>query len=117
MKPSLFEGLQTPMDKMLTHRNDYTSEIFNRLVRAQRLSDESPIHHPPGLKEFDQYLSVNDPPASTYDLAVESMKVSTRQYAKRQVTWIRNKLIPAIYAARRAANQGPDMYALDATGT
>ena len=44
------------------------------------------------------------------------MKVSTRQYAKRQVTWIRNKLIPAVYAARRAADSGPDLYALDATG-
>lgn len=34
-------------------------------------------------------------------LAVEAMKISTRQYAKRQVSWIRNKLLPEAQTANR----------------
>ncbi|VDB88643.1 unnamed protein product [Peniophora sp. CBMAI 1063] len=78
---------------------DYTSGIYQSI----------------GFKEFDQYLAEVNPSSAQYDLTVENMKVSTRQYAKRQVSWIRNKLIPAVYAARRAADNGPDFYALDAT--
>jgi tRNA dimethylallyltransferase len=48
------------------------------------------------------------------------MKLSTRQYAKRQVSWLRNKLLPVVYATN--ANNGQDVelttpaYLLDATG-
>jgi tRNA dimethylallyltransferase len=48
------------------------------------------------------------------------MKLSTRQYAKRQVSWLRNKLLPVVYATN--ANSGQDVelttptYLLDATG-
>ncbi len=50
------------------------------------------------------------------------MKISTRQYAKRQVSWIRNKLLPAAFAtnnvARQDAEKGREVvpaYLLDAT--
>lgn len=42
------------------------------------------------------------------------MKISTRQYAKRQISWIRNKLIPAVDAANIDENTVP-LYLLDAT--
>lgn len=57
------------------------------------------------------------------------MKLSTRQYAKRQISWIRNKLVPAIRTANSAAIDDYDadkgeprenqtsFYLLDATGT
>jgi tRNA dimethylallyltransferase len=55
-----------------------------------------------------------------FEKAVENMKVSTRQYAKRQISWIRNKLLPAIYAARSATatmEDAPNAFLLDATGS
>ena len=47
------------------------------------------------------------------------MKQSTRKYAKRQVTWLRNKLLPAIESVDRHSGSGirvASMYTLDATG-
>ena len=45
------------------------------------------------------------------------MKTSNRQYAKRQTSWIRNKLLPAVRASK-AAEEGKsaEVYLLDATG-
>lgn len=43
------------------------------------------------------------------------MKLSTRQYAKKQISWIRNKLLPAV----RQANSEEELvsfYVLDANG-
>lgn len=49
---------------------------------------------------------------------MESMKRSTRKYAKRQVSWIKNKLIPAATRVNKGypANQMTPFYLLDATG-
>ena len=44
------------------------------------------------------------------------MKISTRQYAKRQISWIRNKLIPAVDAANVKEKSVP-LYLMDATGS
>ena len=45
------------------------------------------------------------------------MKLSTRKYAKRQVSWIRNKLLPAMYAAQPSKELATAAaYLLDATG-
>ena len=41
----------------------------------------------------------------------ERMKSATRRYAKRQVQWIRNKLIPTINKSKDV-----NIYLLDATG-
>jgi tRNA dimethylallyltransferase len=43
------------------------------------------------------------------------MKRSTRKYAKRQILWLRNKLLPAMYAAN-ADKTHTVTYLLDATG-
>jgi len=43
------------------------------------------------------------------------MKLSTRQYAKRQISWIRNKLIPVAESANKEDMTAP-FYLLDATG-
>ncbi|KAF9955589.1 hypothetical protein BGZ70_010180 [Mortierella alpina] len=59
-----------------------------------------------GYKEFDPYFTAleeaikHDQPTDTAELealkteCTETMKTRTRQYAKRQVLWIRNKLLP-----------------------
>ena len=74
-----------------------------------------------GFKEFlDYYKS----PTSSKDLmkdALESMRRNTRKYARRQVKWILNKLIPAIEASNIACVDGQSRYIslflLDASGT
>jgi tRNA dimethylallyltransferase len=44
-----------------------------------------------GFKEFQEYFRTNDP--KDFKTGVELMKLHTRQYAKSQVKWIKNKLI------------------------
>ena len=65
-----------------------------------------------GYKEFDKYLASQNPSEQLYSDAIERMKLSTRQYAKRQISWIRNKLLPAIYTCERSKIQ---TYLLDAS--
>jgi tRNA dimethylallyltransferase len=80
------------------------------------------IYQSIGYREFDAYLSSPAPPEqdhAAFDAAADAMKLSTRQYAKRQVSWMRNKLLPAVGASNKAAGdaqQGVCAYVLDATG-
>ncbi|KDQ60569.1 hypothetical protein JAAARDRAFT_553550 [Jaapia argillacea MUCL 33604] len=62
------------------------------------------IYQSIGYKEFHTYLTSPDPTQKSFDEAVQQMKFSTRKYAKRQVSWMRNKMLPAVYAA----NAGTD---------
>lgn len=76
---------------------------------------------PEGYKEFHDYLSALDSSEGAFRVAVERMKLGTRRYAKRQVAWIRNKLLPVVSAANtqnQAENEEPIVptYLLDATG-
>ncbi|KAJ1643430.1 tRNA dimethylallyltransferase, mitochondrial [Coemansia erecta] len=54
-----------------------------------------------GFREFKAYLSsISDSEISASErerlkiVGIEEMKTSTRRYARRQITWIRNKLLP-----------------------
>jgi tRNA A37 N6-isopentenylltransferase MiaA len=72
-----------------------------------------------GYKEFEPYLSArsatNDVDADAlFSAGLESMKISTRQYAKRQIKWIKSKLLPAV---RNLENGEVTVVLLDATGT
>ncbi|KAI9569109.1 tRNA isopentenyltransferase [Boletus coccyginus] len=73
-----------------------------------------------GFKEFREFLSLSNDAGSqeAFNKAVASMKQSTRKYAKRQVTWLRNKLLPAIHSANTPFENRvsmASMYLLDAT--
>ncbi|KAK0228197.1 tRNA isopentenyltransferase [Armillaria fumosa] len=72
------------------------------------------IYQSIGYREFHGYISSTDPSDDAFNLAVENMKTSTRQYAKRQVSWIRNKLLPMIKAAN-ATEETVFSYLLDAS--
>lgn len=74
-----------------------------------------PLTAIPGYREFYAYLT--NPHATAEDLAkaVEDMKTSTRQYAKRQVQWIRNQLRPVVEGSDQSEHQAR-LYLLDATG-
>lgn len=74
-----------------------------------------------GYKEFHNYLSAPEHSEEEFKLAIENMKSATRKYAKRQIMWIRNKLLHVANAANGAsrAEYGFDVtptYLLDATG-
>ncbi|KAJ7581102.1 tRNA isopentenyltransferase [Mycena floridula] len=65
--------------------NDYSLGIFQSI----------------GYREFHEYLKMPEPTSEALAAATERMKTSTRQYATRQVRWIRNKLLPLMYAANK----------------
>ncbi|KAJ3013286.1 UNVERIFIED_CONTAM: hypothetical protein HDU68_000779 [Siphonaria sp. JEL0065] len=77
-----------------------------------------------GFKEFDAYLTQlegpQDNPSSLESLkkqSVESMQAATRRYARRQVTWIKNKLGPKCLeeSLKPTMSTNVSFWALDAT--
>ncbi|KAG0204615.1 hypothetical protein BGX28_003521 [Mortierella sp. GBA30] len=89
IKGGLFDEIQG-MRKSVGPNTDYERGIWQAI----------------GYKEFDPYFTaleeaiMNSQPTDTQELetlkaeCTETMKTRTRQYAKRQVLWIRNKLLP-----------------------
>jgi tRNA A37 N6-isopentenylltransferase MiaA len=53
-----------------------------------------------GYKEFDAYFEDPTRPQLEFDRGVERMKVATRQYATRQVKWLKTRLLPTILASK-----------------
>ncbi|KAJ7105757.1 tRNA isopentenyltransferase [Mycena crocata] len=72
------------------------------------------IYQSIGYKEFHGYLSAPSQTEKAFAEAIENMKVSTRQYARKQISWIRNKLLPAIHSTNGHEVTTP-VYLLDAT--
>ncbi|KAK0548732.1 Leucyl aminopeptidase yscIV [Tilletia horrida] len=81
---------------------DYTRGIFQAI----------------GFKEFDAFLTYMDQQTEArlsdaqqldaesrklFDAAVESMQRATRQYARRQTSWIRNQLLVEVHRAKEAS--------------
>lgn len=116
---------------------DYSKGIYQAI--GARLRQSYPCHSRltgssiparPGYKEFAPYLDLaHRSPSLTLDSSpelralfnegVERTKVATRQYAKRQVKWIKGKLLPAVRTARDGAEGEEDVTVvlLDASGT
>ncbi len=95
---------------------DYTVGIYQSIGKLALcclvITEVMPLS---GYREFHGYISSPNPSEDTFNLAVENMKISTRQYAKRQVSWIRNKLLPVIKVAN-ATEETVFPYLLDASG-
>ncbi|KAF8610569.1 tRNA isopentenyltransferase [Ceratobasidium sp. AG-I] len=53
-----------------------------------------------GFKEFDAYFEDPSRPQVEFDHGIERMKVATRQYATRQVKWIKNRLLPMVISSQ-----------------
>ncbi|TFK72598.1 tRNA isopentenyltransferase [Pluteus cervinus] len=87
------------------------------LAESQRQVDYTlGIYQAIGYREFSRYLSISAPTSRDYGEAVERMKISTRQYAKRQISWMRNKFLPAVYGSKTASTRWlTPLYLLDAT--
>ncbi|KAJ7702449.1 tRNA isopentenyltransferase [Mycena rosella] len=94
----LLDEVRSLHDKTTSAGVDYTLGIYQSI----------------GYKEFHGYLSAPSQTEKALHEAVESMKTSTRQYSRRQISWIRNKLLPAINATNSQELTVPT-YLLDAT--
>ncbi|KAJ2468405.1 tRNA dimethylallyltransferase, mitochondrial [Coemansia sp. RSA 2322] len=127
--PVLNQRLDSRVDKMIERG------MFDELDQlAKDLSDSTALvgssdnftvglKQAIGFREFKPYLaassaSTSDSPALNLDSlkqqGVEDMKTSTRRYAKRQIGWIRNKLLPECNATlAKSVKAYP--YVLDAT--
>ncbi|KAH8833494.1 tRNA isopentenyltransferase [Flagelloscypha sp. PMI_526] len=71
------------------------------------------IYQSIGYKEFRDYLALDVHSDELFHQALNAMKATTRRYAKSQVSWMRNKLVPTLTSA-----VSPDIgtcYLLDAT--
>ncbi|KAJ8331640.1 tRNA dimethylallyltransferase, mitochondrial [Batrachochytrium dendrobatidis] len=74
-----------------------------------------------GFKEFEEYFKTLESKDSSKHaaldrmklLGIEAMKTATRQYARQQTTWIRNKLAPACLAEHVDGHAA--FYLIDAT--
>lgn len=68
-----------------------------------------------GFKEFHEYMQAKemDDVELLKSNGIERMKIATRQYATKQVTWLKNKLCRAMMKEHSEGNGA--MYILDAT--
>ncbi|KAF8892663.1 IPP transferase-domain-containing protein [Infundibulicybe gibba] len=114
VQQGLLDEVRTLKDLASTSDTDYTLGIYQSIGLAlvpYLINDELSVL---GFKEFNEYLSSPAPSVEAFNTAIENMKISTRQYAKRQLSWIRNKFLPAAYAANTNETNVP-VYLLDAT--
>ncbi|GAA5868975.1 hypothetical protein JCM3774_002437 [Rhodotorula dairenensis] len=123
---SLHPRLDRRVDKMiergLLDEIDELWQIANR-PGAEPTNYSKGIYQSIGYKEFEPYLSRKhrDPTRTVesdpelrrlFEQGLQEMKSSTRQYAKRQVKWIKTKLLPAV----RATGDGEvEVFLLDAS--
>ncbi|KAI6036793.1 IPP transferase-domain-containing protein [Pisolithus microcarpus] len=83
-------------------RNNFTVGVFQSI----------------GYKEFYEFISDPDVSEGKFADAVEQTKHSTRKYAKRQVEWLQNELLPAIRSVTaqcRGKSSVAALYLLDTT--
>lgn len=92
--------LDARIDKMVRlGLKDEIEVMRNAISSAKSKGQMTGLNQAIGYKEFEAYL--NDPtrPQREFDQGVEQMKIATRQYATRQVKWLKSRLLPAIVAS------------------
>jgi tRNA dimethylallyltransferase len=101
------QTLSTAQTAVSTQSEDSMTEYTNGLYQSI------------GYKEFNEYLASPQRSEEAFNDAVSYMKQTTRKYAKGQVSWLRNKLLPAVHAANVESQKTgliTPTYLLDATG-
>lgn len=113
--------LDARVDKMVENGLIEEVQTLQKLLELETAASRPPdltrgIWVSIGFKEFSPYLStITNPEATEKDkskalaLSIEQTKAATRQYAKRQVRWIRLKLLIALKKADSLRN----LYLLD----
>lgn len=103
---------------------NYSVGIYQAIGSSFATTSHPLSHRSIGFKEFTPYLtdrtdSTIDSSNPKFKAGLESMKISTRQYSKKQVNWIKRKLIPAIEKSAEGDPEGENdvtLVLLDATG-
>ncbi|KAJ7074395.1 tRNA isopentenyltransferase [Mycena amicta] len=96
----LHPRLDDRVDEMLDRGLLGEVRILQNISQANDSDYTLGIYQSIGYREFHGYLSAESQTDKLFREAVENMKISTWQYAKRQISWIRNKLLPAVHAAK-----------------
>lgn len=108
--------LEERVDSMISHglleeTTSMQSFLRNREHQGDCIDQSRGIWVAIGFKELLPYILDGSRPKKLRQECIESTKIATRQYAKRQVRWIRLRLQRAVSAAGLTNN----MYLLDAT--
>jgi tRNA A37 N6-isopentenylltransferase MiaA len=102
---------------------DYTRGIFQAIGYKEF---DTYLQHYEELKRQGQLQTAVDPSSlrphpgdaigvRLFDQAIEDMKVATRQFAKSQVRWVRNKLLPEV-RLQQQRNSQVYFYSVDSSG-
>lgn len=122
-KEVLNERLDARIGKMITNGLEAEVLSMNNYLQ-EHIDSENPVDKTRGIwisigwKEFEEYLqALKSGTVSEEDLrklrssAIEKTQIATRQYARRQIQWIRHKLIPAL----AQENASDKLYLVDST--
>ncbi|EMD38693.1 hypothetical protein CERSUDRAFT_94230 [Gelatoporia subvermispora B] len=94
VEQGLLEEIKT-LQKIANQHENYENEFTIDFTTG--------IYQTIGYKEFHEYLSAAEPSEMAFRKAVADMKQATRKYAKKQVAWFRNKLLPAVNAMNESS--------------
>ncbi|GAA5932151.1 tRNA dimethylallyltransferase [Sporobolomyces koalae] len=109
LHPRLDGRVDKMIERGLLNELDELWQTAHETDPSKSIDYSKGIYQAIGYKEFEPYLSArhrfpsrtiesDDALNQLFNQGVESMKTATRQYAKRQVKWIKSKLLPAVHA-------------------
>lgn len=120
--PVLRDRLDTRVDEMVTRGLEAEVRQMHAIAQTLTHTYTSGIFQTIGYRQFAEYLDRLDTlatsaaKAAAFVEAVEGTKTATRQYAKSQLKWVQNKLVPEVRRAQAAIAHGDvELYLLDAT--
>lgn len=117
-KPQLDKRLDDRVDKMLSLGGmTEIKELYDYYAQQPQLPDlERGVWQVIGFKEFLPWLTTDQTDEMLLKECVESMKAHTRQYAKKQVKWIRSSLAADLKKEKlHEYINGGRLFVLDAT--
>ncbi|KAG8713634.1 hypothetical protein FRC08_013008 [Ceratobasidium sp. 394] len=101
MDPSVLNPmLDSRIDKMVeSGLREEIEEMRQAASAANGKIEMVGLNQAIGYKEFEEYFADPSRPQLEFGRGVERMKVATRQYATRQVKWIKSRLLPTVLAS------------------
>ncbi|KAL3867675.1 hypothetical protein ACJMK2_040546, partial [Sinanodonta woodiana] len=117
----LDERLDKRVDAMLQQGLIKELTDFHALYNASRIQENKKVDYTLGVfqsigfKEFHKYLLLTEEKRNTdegkklFEEGVADLKVVTRRYARRQITWVKNRFL------KRPGGGVPAVYSLDVT--
>ncbi|GAB1517595.1 tRNA dimethylallyltransferase, mitochondrial [Rhizoctonia solani] len=92
--------LDARIDKMVELGLKNEIEAMRKVISsAENRGQMTGLNQAIGYKEFEAYLNDISRPQAEFNRGVVQMKTATRQYAARQVRWLKSRLLPAIAAS------------------